>query len=170
MPIPLAWDRHRGELGIVLSAQVLFQSLSTWAKEALDSAALGRAERAELRRSLRESVLLHHGDRSVGPDCVNDRDVPVRIRAVSSNAHDVTYLRAAAGRYLRKVLLTRVTKDVFRVPAAERRACGYAEDVGGVLVGEIDALETVCAVVVRLLPQALLPETFETSCGLPRVL
>ena len=46
----------------------------------------------------------------------------------------------------------------------------YAKDVGRVLVGKIDALEAIRAVVVGLLTEAMLTEILEVRGGLSRTL
>ena len=91
----------------------------------------------------------------------------VRIRAVSAYTHDVADLGATAGADLREVLLACISKDVFCITATKCSVGRDAEDVGSVLVGEIDALEAIRAVVVGLLTEAMLTEILEARGGLP---
>nr|WP_302702180.1 hypothetical protein [uncultured Actinomyces sp.] len=94
----------------------------------------------------------------------------VRIRAVSAYTHDVADLGATTGADLREVLLACISEDVFCITAAKCSVGRDAEDVGRVLVGEIDALEAIRAVVVGLLTEATLAEILEARGGLPRTL
>ncbi|MEE0238094.1 MAG: hypothetical protein U0I01_02105 [Pauljensenia sp.] len=94
----------------------------------------------------------------------------VRIRAVSAYTHDVADLGATAGANLREVLLACISEDVFCVTTAECSVGWDAKDVGRVLVGKIDALEAIRAVVVGLLTEAMLTEILEVRGGLSRTL
>jgi hypothetical protein len=96
--------------------------------------------------------------------------VSVRIRAVSAYTHDVADLGATAGADLREVLLACISEDVFCVTTAECSVGWDAKDVGRVLVGKIDALEAIRAVVVGLLTEAMLTEILEVRGGLSRTL